>query len=68
METHILRDVTYKQDEGYKSWTFIKYVRRSSRAFIGFNPIFSAQTKKYRYYTKLMIQKSLQKALDVHLK
>jgi hypothetical protein len=68
METHILKDVTYKQDEGYKIWTFVKYVRRSSRAFVGFNPIFSAQTKKYRYYTKLMIEKSLQKALDVHFK
>lgn len=68
LETHILRDVTYTQDEGYKSWTFIKYVRRSSRSFIGFNPIFSMQTKRYRYYTKLMIGQALQKALDVHLK
>lgn len=67
MEMHILRNVTYKQDIGYESWTFVKYVSRASKAFIGFNPIFSKQTKKYRYYTRTMIDQSLKRALEVHL-
>lgn len=67
MESHILRNVTYKQDTGYESWTFVKYVSRASKAFIGFNPIFSKQTKKYRYYTRTMINQSLKRAMEVHL-
>lgn len=66
METHILKDVTYNQNVGYESWTFIKYVRRASKAYIGFNPIFSNQTKRYRYYTRIMIQRALKKAISVH--
>lgn len=66
LETRILRDVTYSQDIGYDTWTFIKYMRRASRAFIGFNPIFSRQTKRYRRYTKLIIAEAFNTALATH--
>lgn len=63
LETKILRDVTYNQDTGYETWTFVKYARRASRAFVGFKPIFSKQTKLYRYYTKTMISEALDRAI-----
>ena len=66
LETRILRDVTYNQDLGFETWTFIKYMRRSSRAFVGFNPIFSRQTKRYRRYAKLIINEAFNRALDAH--
>jgi hypothetical protein len=66
LETEILRDVTYNQDVGFDTWTFVKYIRRSSRAFLGFKPIFSNQTKRYRRYTKLIIADAFNKALDAH--
>lgn len=66
LETEILRDVTYSQDIGFDTWTFIKYIRRSSRAFVGFKPIFSNQTKRYRRYTKLIIADAFKKALETY--
>ncbi|MBB6179437.1 reverse transcriptase domain-containing protein [Pseudorhizobium flavum] len=68
LETQILRDVTFTQDTGYETWTFVKYVRRASSAFVGYNPRFSRQTRRYRRYTKAIINRSLIKALEVHLK
>nr|WP_250808900.1 reverse transcriptase domain-containing protein [Neorhizobium tomejilense] len=66
LETKMLRDVTYNQDVGFDTWTFIKYVRRASRSFVGFNPIFSRQTKRYRRYTKLIIAEAFNQALKTH--
>lgn len=68
LETHILRDVTFNQDTGYDTWTFVKYVRRASRSFVGYNPEFSRQTRRYRRYTNVIIDAALKKALQVHLK
>nr|WP_245297383.1 reverse transcriptase domain-containing protein [Rhizobium oryziradicis] len=68
LETNLLRDVTYNQDTGYDTWTFLKYVRRCSRTFSNYPRNFSSQTKRYRRLTKLMIEKSLDKAISVHLK
>ncbi|MBB6506852.1 hypothetical protein F4695_000171 [Rhizobium soli] len=66
LETKMLRDVTYNQDIGFETWTFVKYVRRASRSFIGFNPIFSKQTKRYRKYTRIIIADAFRKALNSH--
>jgi hypothetical protein len=66
LETVMLRDVTYNQDVGFDTWTFIKYIRRSSRSFIGFNPSFSRQTKRCRRYAKLIISEALDVALSKH--
>lgn len=63
LERSILQDVTFHQDTGYDTWTFVKYARRASRCFVGFNPIFSTQTRRYRYFTKLMIAAALDEAI-----
>lgn len=63
LEKTILQDVTYHQDKGYETWTFVKYARRASRAFVGMNAIFSSQTRRYRYFTRTMIQDGLDTAV-----
>ena len=66
LETIMLRDVTYNQDVGFETWTFVKYARRSSRSFVGFSPSFSRQTKRYRRYTKVIISDAFDIALSKH--
>ncbi|MBX4975175.1 hypothetical protein HJB73_17235 [Rhizobium lentis] len=66
IETKLLRDVTFNQDIGYETWTFSKYVNRASKAFIGYKPIFSLQTQRYRRHAKFVIAKSFDKALRRH--
>ncbi len=66
LETKILRDVTANQDDGVRSWTFVKYVRRANRTFLKLNPRFAQQTKRYRRMTKNMIQLAFSKALEAH--
>ncbi|QWW69859.1 reverse transcriptase domain-containing protein [Rhizobium sp. WYJ-E13] len=68
LETRLLRDVTFNQDTGYETWTFSKYVSRSSKAFIGYNSIFSAQTQRYRRHAKFVIAKLFDKALKLYFK
>ncbi|CZT35433.1 reverse transcriptase domain-containing protein [Rhizobium sp. 9140] len=68
LETRILRDVTIAQDVGVRSWTFIRYVRRSNKVFIKLNPKFSMQTKRYRRMTKTMIAIAFGKAMRVHFR
>lgn len=64
LERSILQDVTVHQDTGYDTWTFVKYARRASRCFVGFNPKFSDQTRRYRYFTKVMIGAALDEAIE----
>ncbi|EJC66956.1 Reverse transcriptase (RNA-dependent DNA polymerase) [Rhizobium leguminosarum bv. viciae WSM1455] len=68
LETKLLRNVTFNQDMGYETWTFSKYVGRASKAFIGYNPVFSTQTQRYRRHAKFVVAKSFSKALRRHLK
>lgn len=68
LETRLLRDVTFNQDTGYETWTFSKYVSRASKAFVGYNPIFSEQTQRYRRHAKFVITKLFNKALAIHFK
>ncbi|MCM2404170.1 hypothetical protein NBH20_23600 [Rhizobium sp. S153] len=63
LERSILQDVTFHQDTGYDTWTFVKYARRASHCFVGFHPIFSKQTRRYRYFTKIMIAAALEEAI-----
>lgn len=66
LETKFLRDVTYSQDISTEKWTFVKYAKRASKTFIGFNAIFSRQTRRYRRYTKLIINNAFAIALRKH--
>ena len=66
LEKDILQNVTFNQDTGFETWTFVKYVRRASRAFIDFEAVFSHQTKRYRRHTKLVIEKALHEAIRKH--
>ncbi|KAB2664534.1 hypothetical protein F9K91_14075 [Brucella tritici] len=67
LEKRMLQNVTFNQDNGFESWTFVKYAQRASKAFIGFSPIFSQQTRRYRRLTKTIIQNDLDKAIARYL-
>lgn len=66
--TNALHDVTINQDNGYKTWTFTKYVNRCTRAYEDFAPAFSRQTSRYRRRADDVCEKALTKALAIHLK
>ena len=66
IETKILRNVTVGQNSGVRSWTFVKYVARANKTFIGLNPGFSDQTQRYRRLTKSMIRVTFDRALTLH--
>lgn len=66
-EKRMLQNVTFNQDTGFESWTFIKYAQRASKAFIGFNPIFSEQTPRYRKLTQNIIRADLNRAISKYL-
>ncbi|MEE9909083.1 RNA-directed DNA polymerase [Brucella intermedia] len=67
LEKRMLQNVTFNQDNGFESWTFVKYAQRASKAFIGFAPIFSQQTRRYRRLTKTIIENDLNKAIARYL-
>ncbi|MDT6939074.1 reverse transcriptase domain-containing protein [Brucella pseudogrignonensis] len=67
LEKKMLQNVTFNQDNGFESWTFVKYAQRASKTFLGFNPIFSQQTRRYRRMTKTIIQNDLNKAIAKYL-
>ncbi|WP_156419512.1 hypothetical protein [Aureimonas sp. AU12] len=64
LEIKILKKVTAGQDVGFKSWTFIRYVRQASVKFIGFDRDFSHQIKRYRRMAGKLIKMDLNKALE----
>ncbi|MBX9462346.1 MAG: hypothetical protein KL840_05185 [Aquamicrobium sp.] len=66
IEFRMLRDVTFNQDIGYKTWTFIKYSRRASRTFSDFDRIFSRQTRRYRYKAAEIAVQCFDKAMKIH--
>lgn len=66
IEMRMLRDVTFNQDTGFNTWTFIKYSRRASRVFVDFERIFSKQTRRYRYTARHISKQCFDKALKRH--
>lgn len=66
IETKILRNVTVRQDDGVRSWTFVKYVVRARRAFRSLNPMFAGQTKRYRRLTRNMIKVTFERAVKLY--
>lgn len=66
LETRFLRVVTFSQDNGFESWTFQKYVTRSSKTFVDYNRQFSGQTKRYRRMTSAVVSGAFNKALRIH--
>lgn len=66
MQKKLLKDVSYSQDTGYEEWTFVKYIRRASKLFNGYERIFSNQTKRYRYLISKVVEYSLKKAIIRH--
>lgn len=60
----IIRKVTVKQNKGFKSWTFIKYVRQSKRKFRDFEQIFSRQTSRYRRLTEKLVKLNRDRAIQ----
>jgi len=64
LEVKILKKVTAGQDDGFKSWTFIRYVRQASAKFVGFDRNFSHQIKRYRRMASKVINMDLNKAIQ----
>jgi len=62
----IIQIVSYGQDTGPESWTFLRYVKRSRKKFADFDTRFLSQTRKYKQQALALILADLDKAIKRH--
>lgn len=63
----IIQNVSYSQDTGPESWTFLRYVSRARKKFEGFQTNFSSQTRNYRRNAAKNIDEDLNEVINRHL-